>query len=80
MENKRNLKLIGGGVVASAVIDGAILAVQSSADASQFADGTMTQGDFDYMKYVSDHGKNYKTKTEYKMRQAQWAKTDENCK
>jgi len=36
----------------------------------------MSAEDYEFMSYVSTYGKNYPTKTEYKMRASNWASAD----
>jgi len=73
--NKNNIVKVGvAGVVASCIAAGAIYAVEGSQ--SQFSGDQISQSDYEFMSYVSVQGKSYTTKTEYKMRQANWAKAD----
>jgi len=71
---KNKKMIIGGAVVASCIAAGAIYAVESNQ--SQFDSDVVGQSDYEFMSYVSAHGKKYSTKTEWKARKARWAKTD----
>jgi len=72
---QKNKKMIIGGVaVASCIAAGAIYAVESNQH--QFDTDIMGDSDYQFMSYISKENKTYKTKAEYKMRKANWAKTD----
>ena len=73
MQNKNRLVKVGAvGVGASLVVAGAIFAIENS-ESTQFSGDSLKQNDFEFMAYVSKHGKNYATKSEYKVRQSNWA-------
>jgi len=73
MQNKNRLVKVGAvGVGASLVVAGAIFAIENS-ESTQFSGDSLKQNDFEFMNYVTAHGKNYVTKSEYKMRQSNWA-------
>jgi len=65
MQNKRNVKIVAAGVVASAIAAGAIFAVQAS-ETKQFSNDNLDTKDYAFMSHVSKCGKTYATKAEYK--------------
>lgn len=71
---KNKKMIIGGAVVASCLAAGAIYAVESNE--SQFNGEKIDQSDYEFMSYVSKHGKNYATTAEYKKRKAIYDTTD----
>tara|TARA_B110000285_G_C14894753_1_gene500295 strand:- start:539 stop:784 length:246 start_codon:yes stop_codon:yes gene_type:complete len=78
MQNKRTLFKVGcGAVAASAIAAGVIFEVIQMDKVSQFnSDGTMSASDYEFMSYVSTYGKSYPTKSEFKMRQSNYAVAD----
>ena len=78
MQNKRTLFKVGcGAVAASAIAAGVIFEVIQSDKISQFnGNGEMSTQDYEFMSYVSTYGKNFPTKSEYKMRASNWATAD----
>ena len=78
MQNKRTLFKIGcGAVAASAIAAGVIFEVIQADKISQFnGNGEMSGQDYEFMSYVSTYGKNFPTKSEYKMRASNWATAD----
>jgi hypothetical protein len=60
--NKRTLFKVGAGVVAASAIAAGVIMTQTGSNASQFSNnGQMNAQDYEYMAYVSKHGKNYST-------------------
>ena len=69
--NKRTLFKVGAGAIAASAIAAGVIFAETSSNGGnhQFgSDGKMSQSDYEFMSYVSKHGKNYKTAGEYKMR------------
>ena len=71
---KNKKMIIGGVVIVSCIAAGAIYAVESNQ--SQFDSDVVGQSDYEFMSYISAHGKVYSTKTEWKSRKAAWTMTD----
>ena len=67
--NKRTLFKVGCGFVAvSAIAAGVAFEVLQQENISQFGGDNLSESDYEFMAYVSQYGKNYPTKSEYKMR------------
>ena len=75
--NRKTLFKVGcGGVVVAGVAAVVLFDVIKEKNLSQFSGDNLTPQDYEFMSYISTYGKSYETKEEYKMRAAQWAKTD----
>ena len=75
--NRKTLFKVGcGGVVVAGVAAVIAFDVIKQKNLHQFSGDNLTPQDYEFMSYISTFGKSYETKEEYKLRAAQWVKTD----
>ena len=79
--NRKTLFKVGCGGVAVAGIAAAILFdVINQNNIHQFNGENLSPQDYEFMSYVTEYGKNYETKYEYKQAAARWAESDKAIK